>query len=131
MKILLSALALLILAGCASAPLTPTTVNPTATDATNALMCLIRAQNGDCAAPCPVPPAGSACAYLDRNTATLNDDLTAIAPCAMSAGQQPVVAAVAGIQTTLCVKAGKAVGTVTPAASVTVPPATAIGPAGH
>jgi len=121
------ALILLLLAGCTTTPITSTSVVPPATDASNALMCLIRAQNGDCAAPCPMPTAtmGTACAYLPDATTTLGALPPALEGCALAAGQQPIVAAVSGIQTTICAKAGKVIGTGTTAATpvVTIVPA--------
>jgi len=115
MKTLLLA-CFLLLAGCAGAPLTPTTVSPPVTDATNALKCLILAQSGQCSAPCPAPTSSTAaCAYLPDATASVNDNVNSIGPCALSAAAQPVAQAVAGIQTTLCLRAGKTVGTVTTA----------------
>ena len=126
MKVLLPFLAVL-LASCATAPLTPATVSAPVTDATNALKCLILAQNGVCDAPCPLPASSTvACAYLPDATATVNDNVNSIGPCALSAAATPVAAAVAGIQTTLCVKAGKTVGggtTPVPAAPVVTAPA--------
>lgn len=104
------ALIAILLAGCAGAPIIPSTVSPPVTDATNALKCLILAQNGVCDAPCPLPASSTvACAYLPDATATVNDNVSSIGPCALSAASTPVAAAVAGIQTTLCAKAGKTV----------------------
>src|SRR5271166_5776515 len=112
MRTIIAACAVLCTACATTTPITPTSVVPVATDATNALMCLVRAQNGDCAAPCPAPTGtvSTSCAYLPDTTTPLNSLPGALEGCAVAAGQQPIVAAVAGIQTTICAKSGKTVG---------------------
>jgi len=119
MKIIL-VLFVLMLTACASvptAPITSTSVEPQVTDLTNALICLGKAKNGDCSVPCPQPPM-VAVSYLNRNTATLNDNLTAIENFGTGTLESRVVPLVSGLQTTLCAQSGKTVGAPAPAAVV-------------
>ena len=131
MKILI-ALLVLFVAGCATpgmpiAPITSTSVEPQVTDLTNALICLGKAKNGDCAVPCPQPPS-VAVAYLNRDTATLNDNLTAIENFGTGTLEARVVPLVSGLQVTLCAQAGKTVGASTAAATPVVTPVPATKP---
>jgi hypothetical protein len=91
-----------LLAGCATTPLTPSSVNPAVTQATNAVLCLARASSGDCTKPC-LAPTLAACNDLPA-TATVADAQTALQACFLAAAEARGYSAIAAAQAALCAR---------------------------
>ena len=107
MKIV-TVLALLSLAGCATAPLTPTTVDPTVNVIANDVMSIAAAAAGDCSIPMGTAAntVDSSCQNVDVPTSTLQATTGAVNGClraaAGSVAAGKVAGAAAGLKATLC-----------------------------
>jgi len=107
-----------LLAGCATAPLTPTSVNPGLTNITNTAMALVAAASGDCSVPiASVTGVGTACANLPA-TATTADNQMAFQNCVAAAAGSRIGNQIAMVKVGLC-------GLPQPMVSVPVPAAPA------
>jgi hypothetical protein len=116
MKILLAALVLFTLGGCAA--MTPTTVDPTVTDITNTAMALVAASSGDCTLVISAPSVATQCATLPDTTTTVAQAQAAFKACLAASVGSRLSNQAAALQAALCAKANPAPAPAPPA----VPP---------
>lgn len=100
--LLFAALAVALLAGCAS--LTPTAVNPGLTTVTNTAMALVAASSGDCSVPVGMPDVSGSCANLPTTT-TVDQNRAAFEACMAAAAGTRLATQAAAVKAAICAQA--------------------------